>query len=486
MTTATANVSQLSSSSEGPLQEVPHPRTILLRMQDAQRRCGPPSYDQRLDALERLERTVRARKDALADAVSRDFGHRSRHETLVIEVFLLLEAIKHTKANLREWMEPEERATSWTFLPARSYVIRQPVGVVGIISPWNYPFQLALWPLVGALAGGNRAMIKPSELVPETASFLRDLLADAFAEDEVAVVTGAADVGDAFSRLPFDHLMFTGSTRVGKIVMRNASENLVPVTLELGGKSPVIVAPDFNPRAAAARIMAGKLLNAGQTCVAPDYALVPRGRRDAFVEGCVAAVAKFYPSLANNPDYTSIINDRHWTRLRAYLDDAKQRGASIVEMNPAGETLEGTRKLAPALVLEPSEETLVMQEEIFGPILPVKTYDALDEAIAYVNDRPHPLGLYFFGLDQEEIDRVLERTMAGGVTINETMLHYTQSELPFGGIGASGMGQYHGRDGFEAFTKKKAVFRQASLNATGLLRPPYGKLLDGMIRLLVG
>jgi acyl-CoA reductase-like NAD-dependent aldehyde dehydrogenase len=477
--TAPATLENPSPTATGDL------HALLARMQAAQRRAGAPSYEQRIASLEKLEDAILARKNALADAISRDFGNRSRHETLVCDLFLLLGAIRHAKAHLRDWMEPEARETSWVFLPARVEVVPQPVGVVGIIAPWNYPVQLALAPLVCALAAGNRAILKPSELVPETSALLADLIAHAFAEEQVAVIQGGADVGDALSRLPLDHLVFTGSTRVGRAIMRNASENLVPVTLELGGKSPVIVAPDFSARVAAERVMAGKLLNAGQTCIAPDYALVPTSKREAFVEACRAAVAKTYPTLLQNPDYTSIVNEKHYTRLRGYLEDARDRGARVVELNPAGELLEETRKLAPALVLDPTEEMLVMQEEIFGPILPVRTYDGLDEAIGYVNDHPRALALYLFSHDGAATARVLAETISGGVTVNETMLHFAQDDLPFGGIGPSGMGHYHAREGFEAFTKKKPVFRQARVNATGILRPPYGKMLERILKILV-
>src|ERR1019366_4375521 len=352
----------------------------------------------------------------------------------------------------------------------------QPVGVVGIISPWNYPVQLALAPLVQVIAAGNRAMLKPSELVPETAALLHDLIAETFPEDQVTVITGGPEVGEEFSHLAFDHLVFTGSTRVGKAVMKAASENLVPVTLELGGKSPTIVAKDFNVKTAAERIIAGKLFNAGQTCIAPDYVMVPAGSRDAFVEACKDAVAKMYPTLLANPDYTSIVNDKHFARVTSYVEDAKTRGARVVEMNPASETLDaasGKRKLAPTLVLDPTDEMMVMQEEIFGPVLPVVTYQSLDEAIDYVNDHPRPLALYFFSHDKQATDRVLNETISGGVTVNETMLHVAQDDLPFGGIGPSGMGAYHAHEGFESFSKNKPVFRQARVNTTGLLRPPY-------------
>jgi coniferyl-aldehyde dehydrogenase len=460
----------------------------LAKMKERARKNGAPTYDERIASLDKLERALLARKGAIADAISRDFGNRSKHETLVAEVFIVLGAIKHTKAHLREWMEPEEREVGFVFLPASIEVRPQPVGVVGIISPWNYPVQLALAPLVQVLAAGNRAMIKPSELVPETAALLHDLIAETFPEDQVTVVTGGPEVGEEFSRLPFDHLVFTGSTRVGKVVMRAAAENLVPVTLELGGKSPTIVAKDFNVKTAADRIVAGKLFNAGQTCIAPDYVLVPAASRDAFVEACQEAVAKMYPTLLANPDYTSVVNDRHYARLTGLVEDAKTRGARIVELNPAGEKLDaasGTRKLAPTLVLDPTDEMTVMQEEIFGPVLPIVTYQSLDEAIDYVTDHPRPLALYFFSHDKTATDRVLNETISGGVSVNETMLHVAQDDLPFGGIGPSGMGAYHAHEGFESFSKKKPVFRQARVNTTGLLRPPYGKLIDRMLKFIV-
>jgi coniferyl-aldehyde dehydrogenase len=344
------------------------PSAVLVRLKDAARTHGAPAYDERIDSLEKLERALLKRKDALAEAIARDFGHRAKQETFFADLFMVVAAIRYTKQHLRDWMDPEDRDTSWVFLPASSRIVRQPLGVVGIISPWNYPVQLALAPLVGALAAGNRAMIKPSELVPETAELLRDLVTEAFPEEQVAVITGGPEVGEAFAKLPFDHLIFTGSTRVGKIVMRAASENLVPVTLELGGKSPIIVGPDFNSRVAAERVMAGKTFNAGQTCIAPDYVMLPAASRDAFVEACRAAVAKMFPTLAKNPDYTSIINDKHYARLRGYIDDARTRGAKVVELNPAAEALDaGSRKMAPALVLDTTEEMLCMQEEIFGP-----------------------------------------------------------------------------------------------------------------------
>jgi coniferyl-aldehyde dehydrogenase len=463
------------------------PRETLNAMRAAARKAAVPTYDERIAALDKLERAVLKRKDAIAKAIASDFGHRSKHETFVADVFVVLGSIKHTRSHLRDWMEPEDRETSFVFMPATCKVVYQPIGVVGIISPWNYPVQLALAPLVAALAAGNRAMIKPSELVPETAALLRDLISETYPADQVAVVTGGTDVGEAFAKLPFDHLVFTGSTRVGRLVMRAASENLVPVTLELGGKSPTIVADDFNITVAAERIIAGKAFNAGQTCVAPDYVLVPKSKRDAFVDACKAAMAKLYPTLEKNPDYTSIVNDKHYARVRSYVDDAKAHGAKVVELNPGGETLDPqARKIAPTLVLDPTEEMSCMQEEIFGPVLPVRTYEKLDDAIAYVNDHPRPLALYCFSHSGRTVDRVLAETIAGGVTINETMLHVAQEDLPFGGVGPSGMGHYHSREGFETLSKKKPIFHQSRINTTGLLRPPYGKMADRLMKILIG
>lgn len=489
MTMQTEHVPESTIKSAGPVNAgtIASMTATLTKMKDAQRAAGAPTYEQRIASLDKLEKMILANKNAFADAISKDFGNRSRHETMVGEVFIVQSEIQHARDHLRDWMETESREVKWTFMPARAEVIMQPLGVVGIISPWNYPMQLALAPLVGALAAGNRAMLKPSEYVPATAALLAKTLGETFGPAEVAVVTGGPELGEAFAKLPFDHLVFTGSTAVGRIVMRAASDNLTPVTLELGGKSPAIVSADFGVAEAAKRIMLGKLFNAGQTCIAPDYVFVPEGQVDAFVEACKAAATKMYPQLAANVDYTSIVNARHYDRLKRVVDDARDKGAKIVEINPANEDLAADkRKLAPTIVINPTEAMIVMQDEIFGPILPVMTYTKLDEAIAYVNDHPRPLALYFFGHDQGEVDRVLATTTSGGVSINETMMHCAQDALPFGGVGASGMGHYHGREGFDSFTKKKPVFYQARLNTTGLLRPPYGKVIDTFLKFMLG
>jgi coniferyl-aldehyde dehydrogenase len=463
------------------------PTAALKAMQAGQRTKGAPSCDERLEHLLRLSRAVQRKKSVIVDAISRDFGNRSRHETLIAEVFLTIEGIRYTRHHLASWMEAREREVGWAFMPAGAQVLYQPLGVIGIISPWNYPLLLALSPLTSALAAGNRAMIKPSELTPETSEVLRDLIAETFEPDHVTVVTGGPEMGETFSRLPFDHLVFTGSTRVGKVVMRAAAENLTPVTLELGGKSPAIVGEDCSTRTAAQRIAYGKLLNAGQTCIAPDYALVPAAKQDAFVADMKAAITAMYPTLANNPGYTSIINEKHRARLQGYLDDAKEKGATVVSVNPANEELPAVgHKMAPTLVLGATEEMAIMQEEIFGPILPIQTYKTLSDAIHYVNDHPRPLALYYFGYDDAQIEKVLSETISGGVCINATMLHCAQDDLPFGGVGASGTGHYHAREGFEAFSKKKPVFYQSRLNTTALLTPPFGRLLDTFLRVVLG
>jgi coniferyl-aldehyde dehydrogenase len=461
--------------------------SMLTKLKAAHRKSGPPDYDTRIEHLDRLERVLVARKHDIAKAIAMDYGSRSKHESMVADVMPVINDIKHTRAHLHEWMETEPRDVHWAFVPARAEVVKQPLGVVGIIAPWNYPIELALGPLVGALAAGNRAMIKPSELTPDTGELLKTLLTEIFAPDHVAVVTGGVDVAEAFSRLPFDHLVFTGSTRLGKLVMKAASENLVPVTLELGGKSPAIVGEGYSLAQAAQKIIFAKCFNAGQTCIAPDYVMLPKGRVDAFIEECRAAVAAMYPSLGDNPDYTAIINDRHYARLRGYLDDARDNGAKLVELNPKKEELDpNRRKMAPTLVLHAKEETAVMQEEIFGPILPVRTYEKLDEAIDYVNDHPRPLALYYFDHDQKKIDRVMRETVSGGVCINELLVHFAQPDLPFGGVGPSGMGHYHGREGFETFTKHKPVFYQARLNGMSILRPPYRERFDMILKFLLG
>ena len=446
----------------------------LLATQRAAFARGAPDYDRRIAALDALRDGVRAHQQALVDAVSEDFGGRAAEETLLLELFPLLEEIRNARRRLRGWMRPRAVRPAWFLLPGRARVMWQPLGVVGVMSAWNYQLLLSVSPVVGALAAGNHVMLKPSEVAPRTAALLVQILAERFPREYVAGVTGDADVAAAFSALPFNHLIFTGSTRVGKLVMRAASEHLVPVTLELGGKSPVIVHRDAPLARTVDRIVTGKLYNAGQTCVAPDYALVQRDRVEAFVAEVRRVSAARYPRLVETRDYTRIVTRRHWERLQALVDDARARGARVETVNPAAESCTPeNRVFPPTVVVDPADDMGVMQEELFGPVLPVVAYDTLDDAIAYVNARPRPLALYYFDDDRRRVDDVLARTISGGVAINDVVVHLGADNLPFGGVGASGMGHYHGRDGFETFSKKKGVFLQSRFGGSGLLAPPY-------------
>ncbi|HUH85338.1 MAG TPA: coniferyl aldehyde dehydrogenase [Stellaceae bacterium] len=460
-------------------------RAMLERQRAAFLAAGAPSLTERRADLARLKAAIREKADQIAGAISADFGNRSRHESLLAEVFTTLSGIRHTSGHLARWMRPRRVSVGLELRPGRARILYQPLGVVGIISPWNYPFQLAMMPLIAALGAGNRVMLKPSELTPRTSEFIADFLAGLFPSEQVTTVLGGPDIGAAFARLPFDHLLYTGSTAVGRLVMQAAAENLTPVTLELGGKSPCIIGEDAAMASAVESVLYGKLLNAGQTCIAPDYVLLPEGKREEFVTLAKATAKKLYPSLRDNPDYTSIVNERHYRRLQQLVADAKAKGTRVVELNPATETLDGARKLAPTLVIDPDEELALMREEIFGPVLPVKTYRSLDEAIQYVNRHPRPLALYYFGTDTALRDRVLARTTSGGVSVNETLMHILVENLPFGGVGPSGIGAYHGAFGFETFSHRKGVFLQSRLNGGALLRPPFGKLTNFMLNLLM-
>jgi coniferyl-aldehyde dehydrogenase len=471
------------------LTKAPEAATALRTTFDAQRaaflRDGAPPLQERRADLKKLADAIERGSDRLAAAISADFGNRSRHETELGEVFPSLSAIRNTLKHLRQWMRPRRVSVGIELAPATARILYQPVGVVGIISPWNYPFNLAIVPLVAALAAGNRAMLKPSELTPRTSDFIADMLAGLFATDKVATVIGGPEVGGAFARLPFDHLFYTGSTAVGRLVMQAVAENLTPVTLELGGKSPCILGDDAVLPSAVESIIYGKLLNAGQTCIAPDYVLLPERDLDAFVGLATQTVHKFYPTIADNPDYTSIINDRHHRRIAQYVAEAKASGARVIEINPDDETLAAqSRKLLPTLVIEPGDDLAVMREEIFGPVLPVKTYRSLDQAIDYVNDHPRPLALYYFGADPANRDTVLQRTVTGGASINTTLFHFAAENLPFGGVGPSGIGAYHGEFGFQTFSHRKGVFLQRRLNAARFLYPPFGKLTNLMLKVL--
>ncbi|HVF62789.1 MAG TPA: coniferyl aldehyde dehydrogenase [Casimicrobiaceae bacterium] len=444
-----------------------------------------PTLAARRDRLSRLLALTREHEREIVQAIDADFGGRSPHETRFAEMLVSANAIRDALRDLPRWMKARRVRTPTALLPGRGEVLPRPLGVVGIIAPWNYSFQLAIVPAVGALAAGNRVLVKPSELTPRTAELLQSLIGRRFAVDEFAVVTGDADVGRAFASLPFDHLFFTGSTVVGRQVAVAAARNLVPVTLELGGKSPALFAADVDLKAAVPRFVAGKLFNAGQTCIAPDYALVPRSMKDRFVTEVKRTVERFYPTLADNADYTAIINDRHMNRLRALVDDARERGATVIEVNPVAETLEpARRKLPPTILTGVDPAMAVMQDEIFGPLVPVETYDSIEEAIERVESRPAPLAFYYFGRDEAQRDRVMRETRAGGVTVNDTLWHFGHEDLPFGGIGESGSGAYHGERSFLTFSNQKAIFYQSALSPARLLWPPYGKRFERLMALL--
>lgn len=453
--------------------------TALLDRQRAAQRLHVPDYAERMNDLKRLRAAFKARLNDFAAAMAADFGQRSWHESVAADGMPVLKEIDFTRAHLRQWMRPEPCPVDINFLPARAELRFQPVGVVGIISPWNYPVNLALVPLVSALAAGNRVLLKPSEHTPRTALLLREFLAALFPEDRVACVLGDAQVASAFAALPFDHLMFTGSTAVGRMVMAAAAPNLTPLTLELGGKSPAIVAPGFPLATAAERIGSGKLFNAGQTCIAPDYVLLPRAAQAEFIAALGALVKRAYPEIERSPDATSVVNDRQYARLSGYLDDARQKGASVVSLGGQGSA--GRRLFPLTVVTGVNDDMRLMQDEIFGPILPLVDCESVDAAIDYVNRRPKPLALYHFDHDRARTQQVLQHTDAGGVSINDTLFHVAQDALPFGGIGPSGMGHYHGHAGFLTFSKQKPVFYQARFSALALFRPPYGRFADRLV-----
>ncbi|MBT4688546.1 MAG: coniferyl aldehyde dehydrogenase [Rhodospirillaceae bacterium] len=455
-------------------------RSQLEAMRAAHVADGIPDRALRLDRLSRIGRMVRENQARIIAAIDADFAGRAREETLLGEIFTSLSAVRHAKGNLAKWMRPRRRSMDLTFRPAKARLLPQPLGVAGIIAPWNYPLLMVLSPLVGAIAAGNRAMIKPSEYTPRTTALMAEMFAEKFTADEITVVQGGPEIGAAFSALPFDHLLYTGSTNVGRKVMAAAAQNLTPVTLELGGKSPTIIGPDAAMDAAVSSIVKGKLFNAGQTCIAPDYVLVPESQVDTFVEKALAVAAKFYPNLADNPDYSSIVNQGQFDRLQNLLSDAQAQGAKVIKVEDRAE-----RKMPLALLLDTTEAMAVRREEIFGPLLPVIPYADLGQAIAHVNAGERPLALYIYAKDRGVIDRVLAETISGGVLVNDCLLHAGVEALPFGGVGASGMGQYHGQDGFDTFSKLKPVMYQSRLNAMWILNPPYGAKAKGLINLLL-
>jgi coniferyl-aldehyde dehydrogenase len=465
---------------------------LLAKQKAAHLRDGEPSAQKRIERIDRAITLLIDHRSEIQEAVNADFGSRSPEATAFTDIAASIGPLKHAREHLGKWMRPERRKPSPAILGlfgAKAEIRFQPKGVVGIISPWNFPVNLTFAPLAGVLAAGNRAMIKPSELTPATSDLMARMFASVFSEEEIAVVTGGPEVGQAFSSLAFDHLIFTGATAIARHVMRAAAENLTPLTLELGGKSPVILGKSADVAVASARIMNGKTLNAGQICLAPDYVLTPRESLEPFVAGAQAAVSQMFPTLKDNPDYTAIIAQRHYDRIKGYVDEARAKGVRVVELKPDDEDLsqQEHRKIAPTLIIDPTDDMKVMQEEIFGPVLPVKTYSGIDEAIGYINGHDRPLGLYYFGSDKAEQEKVLASTTSGGVTVNDVIFHVAQENLPFGGVGPSGMGAYHGLEGFREFSHAKSIYSQIKADKPlQQMRPPFGpairKYLDGQIK----
>jgi coniferyl-aldehyde dehydrogenase len=454
---------------------------ILASQKRAYIREGEVSAEIRIDRIDRAIGILQNNGPKLCEAMAADFGHRSIQQSKLTDIDGSIGPLKDAKKQLRKWMRPEKRKAMFPLgiFGSRARVQYQPLGVIGCISPWNFPVQLTFSPLAGVFAAGNRTMIKPSEFTPATSELMKELFHAAYDVDEVFVITGGPAVGEGFSALPFDHLLFTGATSIAKHVMRAASENLVPLTLELGGKSPVVIGKSADIELTATNVMAGKTMNAGQICLAPDYLFVHEDSAEKFIDAAKRSVAKMYPDLKDNPDYTSVVNERHYERITGYIEDAKAKGAEVIEINPAGEDFSQQQhhKIPPTLILDPSDDMAIMQNEIFGPVLPVKRYKEIEETLAYINDHPRPLGLYYFGQDSNEEHKVLTQTTSGGVTVNDVVMHVAQEDLPFGGVGSSGMGSYHGFDGFKTFSHAKAIFTQSKTvsKLAAAMRPPYKK-----------
>ena len=461
---------------------------ILEKQKTAHLREGPLSVETRKEWIDRCIALLIKYQNEIAEAISEDFGHRSTESSLLADVAGSIGSLKSAKENIKKWVKPEKRKVTPSILGLLGAKLRleyQPLGTVGVISPWNFPVTLTFGPLGSIFAAGNRAMIKPSEFTPKTSELMKKMFEEAFSEEEGAVFTGGPDLGEAFSSLPFDHLLFTGATSIAKHVMRAASENLVPVTLELGGKSPVIISKKSNFEVSVNRVMAGKTMNAGQICLAPDYVFIPKDKKEEFISQSKKVVTDMYPSLKDNPEYTSVINQRHYDRLQGYVEEAKEKGFEVIEINPSNEDFsqQAHHKIPPTLIVDPDDSLSVMKEEIFGPILSVKTYDSIKDTVDYINSKDRPLGLYYFGDDKEEMQNVLENTTSGGVTINDVVFHVGQDNAPFGGVGPSGTGSYHGVEGFKNFSHTKTIYTQSKFDGLfGLFRPPFGSKAKSAIK----
>jgi coniferyl-aldehyde dehydrogenase len=465
---------------------------LLQRQREAFTAELPVEAGARKGRLRRALDLIVGNKDRLAQALSADFGHRSATHSMVTDVMATVKSLRHAIKHVDRWMKPDKRKLDFplALLGARAHVEYQPKGVVGVMSPWNFPIYLTFTPLAQIFAAGNRALVKPSERTPRTSALMAELTEKTFDATECKFVLGGADVGQAFAGLPFDHLIFTGGTGIARHILHAAADHLVPTTLELGGKSPVIVGDSADLARTCERVTMGKLMNAGQVCLAPDYLLVPRAKEQRVIAEIQQAVARLYPKLLDNQDYTSVIDARHRERLQGLVDDAKARGAEVIEVNPGREDFAaaGGNKMPLYLLRNVPPEARVMREEIFGPLLPIVTYERTDDAVAYVNAHERPLAVYYFGEDPEEERRVLDRTISGGATVNDVVFHALAEDLPFGGIGPSGMGSYHGFDGFKTFSHAKAVYRQPKLDIAGLagLKPPYSDKTQKTLKREIG
>ncbi|UAL44626.1 coniferyl aldehyde dehydrogenase [Shewanella inventionis] len=453
----------------------------LLDLQRSRYLSNPaPSYESRVKKLTQLKLALLDNQQAIINALNQDYGHRSSNDTVISDILPCVNNINYTIKHLKSWMKPSRRHAGMLLSPSKVSVQYQPLGVIGIIVPWNFPIMLSMGPLVTAIAAGNSAMLKMSEFTPETNTVLRKLLASIFDTSEVAIVEGEAEVAAEFSSLAFDHILFTGSTVVGRHVMRAAANNLTPVTLELGGKSPAIIAPDMPIETAVERLIFGKCLNAGQICVAPDYILCPADKVSEFIETYRARFNKMYPDFVNNQDYGNVINDRQFQRLLKVLDDAKTKGAKVVSATDAPIS-SNNRKLATQLITDTTDDMLLLQDEIFGPLLPIIAYQDISEAIGYVNQRDRPLALYIMSFDNKTQQHILQQTHSGGVCINDTVFHVAADDAPFGGIGPSGMGHYHGKEGFLTFSHAKTVLNSGKINTGIFVHPPYGGVIQRLL-----
>jgi coniferyl-aldehyde dehydrogenase len=465
-------------------------KAALEMQREAYLKEGMVSAETRIDRMQRAVNVLVNYQDKIVEALNTDFTCRPREVTLLTDVGAGIAPLKHAIKHVRSWMKPEKRPAMFPFnlLGGRARIEYQPLGVVGIIAPWNFPVNMVFAPLAGVLAAGNRAMIKPSEFTPETSALIVEMITKTYDPAEIAIFNGGPEVGQAFSSLPFDHMIFTGATSIARHILAAAARNLVPVTLELGGKSPVVISRSADIEKSVERIMVGKTLNAGQICLAPDYLLVPEEKLHEIIAAAQKAIGRMYPKLLDNPQYTSVINERHFQRLNGYLAEAAERGQKLIPINPAGENFneqKGTLKIPPTLIPEPADDLRLMEEELFGPLLPIRTYNQFEETISYINSKPRPLAAYYFGEDKQEEAALIGRTTSGGVCVNDVVMHVAQEELPFGGVGPSGMGAYHGFKGFQTFSHAKSIYRQTGVNVAKLggMLPPYGKATESTIKM---